>query len=358
VDLVRNVLRDINRVVPTMPAATIDPVLRAWPDAVLLVAPDGTVRAMNVRAKRLLRLPESYADKPVLAEVLGAAEAQILVGGMGEGVCLIGSDEATTAGRPVLRAKSARLPDGDFLVRLDDVSEETRLRSHLELAERLASIGELLSSVAHELSNPLTTVLGYADLLLSEDDPRIPREEIERIRAEALRCRRIVGNLLDLSRADNFEMRPIALDVVVDKVIEFRAYAAQVGQIELIRDVHDHVPVVNADQHRLVQAVLNLVTNAEDAVRERDTDRRIVLRAKRSGGDAAIEVEDNGPGVPEAIRPYVFEPFFTTKPRGRGTGLGLSLVQATARAHGGTVRVADGPRQGGALFILELPAAS
>jgi signal transduction histidine kinase len=105
-----------------------------------------------------------------------------------------------------------------------------------------------------------------------------------------------------------------------------------------------------------VQAVLNLVTNAEDAVRERPKGRRIVLRAKRSPAGAAIDVEDNGPGVPEAIREFIFQPFFTTKPRGRGTGLGLSLVRATAAAHGGTARVATAPG-GGALFVLELPAA-
>src|SRR5262249_45000562 len=154
----------------------------------------------------------------------------------------------------------------DWLVRLDDASEEHRLRSHLEHAERLASIGELLSSGAHELANPLTTVLGYADLLPAEGGARVPREEIERIRAEALRCRRIVGNLLDLSRAETFEMRPLSPAQVVDKVIEFRSYAAQVAQVELVREAGDDVPAISGDQHRLVQAVLNLVTNAEDAV--------------------------------------------------------------------------------------------
>jgi two-component system NtrC family sensor kinase len=239
-------------------------------------------------------------------------------------------------------------------VRLEDVSEEHRLRSHLEHAERLASIGELLSSVAHELANPLTTVLGYAELLLADDAPGMPREEIERIREEALRCRRIVGNLLDLSRAEAFDRRPLTLAHVLDKVIEFRAYAVQLQSIEIVREIERDVPAIPGDHHRLVQAVLNLLTNAEDAVRERPSGRRVVLRARRTETGAAIDVEDNGPGVPEAIRGYVFEPFFTTKPRGRGTGLGLSLVDATARAHGGSVRVGDAPG-GGARFTIELP---
>ena len=321
----------------------------------LLISSRGDVRTMNSSARRVLRLPESETNGMSAADVFGTASAaELLAAGADGAECRIGDDAAAT-GRPVIRARAALLPDGDLLVRLDDVSEEHRLRSHLEHAERLASIGELLSSVAHELANPLTTVLGYAELLLADDAPGTPREEIERIREEALRCRRIVGNLLDLSRAEAFDRRPLTLSHVIDKVIEFRAYAVQLQQIEIIRDVADDVPAVPGDHHRLVQAVLNLLTNAEDAVRDRPSGRRVVLRARRTETGAAIDVEDNGPGVPEAIRGYVFEPFFTTKPRGRGTGLGLSLVDAAARAHGGSVRVGDAPG-GGARFTIELPA--
>jgi signal transduction histidine kinase len=336
-------------------ARPFDPLLSAWPEAVVLISDGGAVRTMNAIARRLLRLPDApYVGS--LSDLLGARAAAALVptGGVGD-VVQVG-DDATPAGRPILRARSARLPDGDFLVRLDDVSEEHRLRSHLEHAERLASIGELLSSVAHELANPLTTVLGYADLLLAEEHG-IPREEIERIRAEALRCRRIVGNLLDLSRAEAFEMRPLSLAQVVDKVIEFRTYAAQVAQVRLVREEAADLPAVQGDQHRLVQAILNLVTNAEDAVRDLASDRRVILRTRRVDGGATIEVEDNGPGVPAAIRDFVFEPFFTTKPRGRGTGLGLSLVRATALAHGGRIRIDDAPG-GGARFVMTLPTAT
>jgi signal transduction histidine kinase len=340
----------------TSTAPTLEPVIHAWPEAMLLVSESGVVRCANAAARNLLRLPDASRADVSVADLFGATAAAslLVVDGQG-GTCQVGAD-AASPGASVVRARSGRLPDGDFLVRLDDASDEHRLRSHLEHAERLASIGELLSSVAHELSNPLTTVLGYADLLLSDDDGRIPREEIERIRAEALRCRRIVGNLLDLSRAESFEMRPTSPAQVVDRVVEFRAYATQVGQIRLVRECDDDLPAVNGDQHRLVQAVLNLVTNAEDAVRARPGDRRIVLRARRTPKVAFIEVEDNGPGVPEAIREFIFEPFFTTKPRGRGTGLGLSLVRATAQAHGGTVRVENAP-SGGALFVIELPAS-
>lgn len=333
----------------------IDPVLHAWPGAMLCVSSDGAVRSMNEAARRLLRLPDAPHVPARISELFGDAPSAALLAADGSaGECRFG-DDGPSAARPVIRARSGRLPSGDYLVRLDDATDEYRLRSHLEHAERLASIGELLSSVAHELSNPLTTVLGYADLLLLDESSAMPREELERIRAEALRCRRIVGNLLDLSRAESVDMRPLSLAQVIDKVIEFRGYATQIARIQLGRDVADDLPAVNGDQHRLVQALLNLVTNAEDALRDVQSVRRIVLRARRSPIGAAIEVEDNGCGVPESIRAFIFEPFFTTKPRGRGTGLGLSLVRATAKAHGGTARL-ENVEGGGARFVMELPA--
>ena len=338
-------------------AVPIDAVIRAWPEAMLLVTSRGEVRVANASARRLLHLSDDATIDRPLGELLGAGAAASLLPATGAGgACQIGAD-AATPGASVLSARSGRLPDGDFLVRIDEASDEHRLRSHLEHAERLASIGELLSSVAHELSNPLTAVLGYAELLLSDAASGVPRDELEMIQSEAMRCRRIVGNLLDLSRAEAFDPRPTSLADVVDRVIEFRAYAAQVSSVKLVRECDANVPTINGDMHRLVQAVLNLVTNAEDAVRSRKDGKRVVLRARRTAsGGAAVEVEDNGPGVPAAIRDFIFEPFFTTKPRGRGTGLGLSLVRAAAKAHGGTVRVEDAPG-GGARFVMELPAA-
>src|SRR5262245_15008459 len=166
----------------------------------LLVDATGTIVSANDAACTLLKIGPHHGQGMRLSDFVGGNAASTLLPSAGDGAVHRSGEDTAAAGRTALRGRSARMPNGEFLVRLDDATEEWRLRSHLEHAERLASIGELLSSVAHELSNPLTTVLGYADLLLSDDDGRIPREEIERIRAEALRCRRIVGNLLDLSR--------------------------------------------------------------------------------------------------------------------------------------------------------------
>lgn len=330
-------------------------VVERWPGPALLSDAAGTLVAASVDARRLLGLPAPPAPLPVLRDLVGIGPADRALAGADTSELPVPG--AAPGGDPVLvSARCARTGDGGLLVVLTGAADEHRLRRSLEQAERLASVGELLSSVAHELTNPLTAVLGYAEVLLAEDQPGLPRDDIERIRKEASRCRRIVGNLLDLSRADALEMRPILLRDIVAKVVEFREYAAQVSNVELVTEQADDLPPVEGDFHRLVQAVLNLVTNAEYAVADRASGRRVVLRTLGGEETASLEVEDNGPGVPDAIKDAVFQPFFTTKPRGKGTGLGLSLVRATAESHGGSIRVEDAPGSG-ARFVLTLPLA-
>ncbi len=321
-----------------------------WPEPALLTSDEGIVLALNEDARRLLG--DAAGTGVALGEVVGGAAADALLDARnGTAVPLLDLELDVP-----LRARAGRCAAGGLLVALTDDEGGHRLRAHIEQAERLASIGELLSSVAHELNNPLTSVLGYAELLLAENNPGLPREEVERIRSEAERCRRIVQNLLDLSRAERLEMRPLLLQDVVAKVVEFRAYAAQVAGIELRTEVEQDLPFVMGDLHRLTQAVLNLVTNAEYAVSSRAAGRQVSVRARRVGGSVAIDVEDNGAGVPLADAEAIFQPFFTTKPRGRGTGLGLSLVRATAESHGGSARV-ERAATGGARFVIELPPA-
>ncbi|MCE9637094.1 MAG: HAMP domain-containing histidine kinase [Planctomycetes bacterium] len=339
-------------------ATILDRLVTAWPEAALVTDRSGGVVVANAAARELLGMDPTTRGLALVA-LVGADVAHALLDVGRDPVERVVGEESGAGsgngGRSVLRARAASLGDRFVVICISDASGETRLRSHLGLAERLASIGELLSSVAHELNNPLTTVLGYADLLLAEDAPNLPRTEIEHIRSEALRCRRIVGNLLDLARADAVELRPLVLTQVVDKVVEFRGYACNASGIALTAEM-DETPVIFGDFHRLVQAVLNLVTNAEDAVRQRTAPRRIVVRTRTEGNKVRVEVDDNGDGVAAAVQPFIFQPFFTTKPRGKGTGLGLSLVRTTVRQHGGEARVEDAPG-GGARFILEFPAA-
>jgi signal transduction histidine kinase len=323
-------------------------VVLAWPGAALLATSEGTVVAQNEDVRALVPACSDAPGGVLLSALLGEPAADALLAS--PSTCRVPAE----GDRPALVARSSRV-DGHVVVALQDATAEERLRTHIDQAERLASVGELLSSVAHELNNPLTSVLGFAEILLADDDPAMPRDEITCIRDEAQRCRRIVKNLLDLARADELQMQPLLIQDVIRKVEEFRAYAAQAQSIELRIEVEPDLPFVMGDFHRLVQAVLNLTTNAEYAVNQRGTDKRIVLRAARDADRIALEVEDDGAGVAPELRERIFEPFFTTKPRGRGTGLGLSLVKATAEAHGGAIRV-ERAASGGARFVMHFPA--
>ncbi len=325
-----------------------------WPDAALLIDASGRIRAASADARRLLRLTGMTDGEPgpdwcalfgedPTARALRSGEADAHVSG---------TDDAPAG--TVLHLRAAPAADGCHVVTVADVGSAHAQKLHREQVERLASIGELLSSVAHELNNPLTTVLGYAEILLAEDASPELKGDLERIRNEATRCRRIVGNLLDLSRSDAPRMRAVQLQELLSKVVEIRAYPAQIAQIELDMDVDALAPPVRADFHRLAQALLNLVTNAEYALSSRSSDRRISLRARVGEQNVEIVVEDNGPGVPPEMCEAIFQPFYTTKPRGKGTGLGLSLVHATAETHGGTIR-AEASAEGGARFVITFP---
>ncbi len=330
------------------PPHVLEPMLALWPAPALLVDSDGVVLSANDAAAALLDITAESAHGRMLAGLLGVPATRALLVGAGS------ARLAAAAERPALRARARRTETGDVVV---GFHVEDGPAVDLEHAERLASIGELLSSVAHELNNPLTSVLGYAELLLADDHPDLPRDELQRIHDEAARCRRIVQNLLDLSRAERVESRPLLVGDVVARVVEFRSYAAHVAGVTLRGECEEDLPVMVGDFHRLVQAVLNLVTNAEHAVAGRAAGRSVTVRARRAGPRLAIEVEDNGAGVRPEDAERIFEPFVTTKPRGRGTGLGLSLVRNTAIAHGGDVRV-ERSAGGGARFVIELPAAT
>lgn len=327
--------------------------LAHWPSAVATGSAEGEILAASPAALALLRT--DTVTGVGLASLFGPGVAETLLSSPVDDLVVELDTEASEWERRILHVSSRRMPDGTWLYDLRDGAGDDRVRRHLEQAERLASVGELLSSVAHELNNPLTTVLGYAEFLLADDDPALPRDELDQIRGEALRCKRIVGNLLDLSRAERLELQPMALRQVVEKVVEIRSYAATLHEVQLTARIEPEAPFVLGDFHRLVQAVLNLVTNAEQSVRSRASDRRIEVALVPTETGCRLTVEDNGPGVPEPLREAIFQPFFTTKPRGEGTGLGLSLVRATAEAHAGTIRVIEGD-EGGACFVLDLPA--
>jgi two-component system, NtrC family, sensor kinase len=227
-------------------------------------------------------------------------------------------------------------------------------QSQLIHAEKLSAVGELASGVAHEINNPLTTILGQTHLLSNAADlPPGARERLRIILEETSRAARIVQNLLTFARHSAPERRPCSLVEQVKRVLDLKAYQLDQDNIRVVTDLGP-CPPVYADANQLQQVLLNLVQNAHQAMAGQPGKRILTLRIRASKQWAAIEVLDTGPGIPPAVLPKIFDPFFTTKPVGHGCGLGLSVSYGIVNEHRGRLRAQNRPG-GGAAFVVELP---
>jgi signal transduction histidine kinase len=232
--------------------------------------------------------------------------------------------------------------------------DNARLYTELVHAEKLSAVGELASGVAHEINNPLTTILGQAQLLLGRSDVPMPvRERVEMMADEASRAARIVQNLLLFARHYPPERRPCAISDQVERVLTLKTYQLERDKIKVVTEFAP-CPPVWADENKIQQVLLNLVQNAHQALVRRTGDRVLTIRVRPRGPRVVVEVIDNGPGIPTEALPRIFDPFFTTKPPGEGSGLGLSVSYGIVGQHGGRLYAENRP-EGGAAFVLELP---
>ncbi len=236
-----------------------------------------------------------------------------------------------------------------------DVTEEKLLAAQLLQREKLAAVGQLVSGVAHELNNPLAGIMAFAQLLENSAEVTADeRDAVETIHKEAKRAAKIVSNLLLFARQRDPERTSTDLNRVMVDTLELRRYVLRTQQVEVVTELDPNLPLVWADSFQLQQVVLNLLTNAEHALRGVDGGRRITLATRRVGHRVVASVADTGPGIPHAALDHIFNPFFTTKAVGEGTGLGLSISDGIVRQHGGQITVRSTPGNG-ATFSIELP---
>ena len=234
-------------------------------------------------------------------------------------------------------------------------TEELRLREHLVRGERMSAIGEFVSGVAHELNNPLQSVIGSLELMLGQPHSAETRGDLERARVEAARAGRIIRNLLTFVRQAPNERLLLGLNEIVQSTVGVRRYELELAGIELREEYAPHLPVVLANREEIQQVVANLLVNAQQAMSHASGRGVLRVRTLMDGESAVIEVSDDGPGIPEDLAGRVFEPFFTTRAAGSGTGLGLSMSFGIVKAHGGTLTLV--PSERGACFRLALPGA-
>ena len=247
---------------------------------------------------------------------------------------------------------------------VEDVTERQRQDELLRRTERMATIGSTLAGVAHELNNPLAAIIGFTQLLLKKPWPGEDRAALETINHEAIRSATIVKDLLAMARKRDVERR-VRTDVndVVGYIVRTRRYSLETAGITFQLELDPTLPAVHGDRAQLEQVVLNLINNAEQALRVRiDTPHnrtagRVRIRTRHDENNVIVVVEDNGPGVPESMRSKIWDPFWTTKEEGEGTGLGLAVVHGIIVEHGGTITIESAPTSG-ARFVIRLPIAT
>jgi PAS domain S-box-containing protein len=235
-----------------------------------------------------------------------------------------------------------------------DITEELRLRGQLIHSERLSAVGQLVSGVAHELNNPLQSILGFTELLIDAEERPELRRDLEQVRSEAIRAGKIVRNLLAFVRRSSSERTLVNMNEIVKSTISLRAYEFGSANIRLFESYAEGLPSVVVNPEEIQQVILNLILNGEQAMRAAHRGGTLTVTTNAVTNMVTIEIRDDGPGVPPALAGRIFEPFFSTKEVGEGTGLGLSIAMGIAEAHGGSLMLV--PTDKGACFRLSIPA--
>jgi two-component system NtrC family sensor kinase len=255
---------------------------------------------------------------------------------------------------PLLDAEGK--PTG-VIISVRDVTMEKKLEQQIIQSERLAAMGQMIGGFAHELNNPLTSILGLSELLQESDTNEGTRKQIVVLHQQARRAAEIVQNLQYFARPPALGRSQVNLNELVQRTVQMQSYPLRKSNITVDFLPEPTIPAIVADPNQLMQVFLNLLLNAEQAIRESREKGTIRVRIGRNSNNSVwIVFQDDGPGIAAENLSHIFDPFFTTKRPGRGTGLGLSICKTVLREHGGNIEATSGPG-GGAVFTITLPVA-
>ena len=240
------------------------------------------------------------------------------------------------------------------LISFTDITEKRQQNERLIMADRLASIGELAAGTAHELNNPLTSVIGFAELLMEKDTPDYIRRDLAFIKSEAQRAITVTSNLLTFARKYAPEKRLNQINEIIEDILQLRAYAHKSNGIDIERHLAPNLPEIMVDYFQMQQVFLNIIINAEYFMTEAHKMGTLTITTKKQNNTVRISLADDGPGIPPENLSHIFDPFFTTKEPGKGTGLGLSICHGIVAEHGGQIYAKSEPGKGATIFV-ELP---
>jgi signal transduction histidine kinase len=262
-----------------------------------------------------------------------------------------------------LRVNGARIPSAtpeqSVVILIEDVTDQQVMEAQLIQSEKLAAVGQLVSGVAHELNNPLTSIAGLSEFLLEQKElgPK-DREHLRVIHEQAERAGRIVRNLLTFARKGPAEQARVDLNDVIQQTLVLMSYDLKLKDVVIEKKLAPDLPPVLGDRHALQQVMLNLLTNAAHAATDHRSVRHpTIYVATWSDERVHVRIADSGAGIPDDVVPHLFTPFFTTKEPGSGTGLGLSITYSIVESHGGHITL-ERPTDSGAVFVVDLPPAT
>jgi PAS domain S-box-containing protein len=340
--------------------------LESFPDLILVIDLNERYSFVSSRARELLGFTSEELVAKKVEEVQDHSPemltlARDLIAGRNTfGRCEYGVRHRDGNWR-TLRAAASPLYDADekvsgVIVSVRDITVEKKLEQQVIQSERLAAMGQMIGGFAHELNNPLTSILGMSELLQDGEATEGTRKQLEILQQQARRAVEIVQNLMYFSRPPAPGKAPIDLGELVQRTLHLHAYSLRKSNITVDFLREGSVPAVTGDAHQLMQVFLNLILNSEQAMREVRDKGTLRIRLEKGEKTVSVIFQDDGPGIPPEILPNIFDPFYTTKRPGRGTGLGLSICKAILREHNGNVEAASGPG-GGAVFTVTLPPA-
>ncbi|HTR20083.1 MAG TPA: ATP-binding protein [Gemmatimonadales bacterium] len=320
--------------------------------AICIIDPQGIVRRSNRVFADLVKVPVTALPGRAWLTLVPPAWASVVTRALAEP----GAHEIRS-GERVYLVSAVRMEGADAgsaVLSVEDHTEKRRLQDQLIQSEKMSAIGQLISGIAHDLNNPLASVVGFADYLAeSEDVPPALAEPLRVIRQEAERAATIVKNLLSFARRQEGERVPQALRPLIESVLALLRNQLMALKVDAVLDVEPGTPEIEMNVNQIKQVFVNLLNNAAQAIASTGRPGHIQISARKWLDGVSVSVADDGPGIPEELVPRVFEPFFTTKGEGEGTGLGLSICQGIVKEHGGRITL-ESSLGHGATFTVEL----